>query len=253
MNFMEDLWKFVLLFVVGSIAGFINVNAGGGSTLTLPALIFLGLDSALANGTNRIGILLQNLFAVTSFRKHNVHRFKESLKFSYITLPGAVIGALVSVRINDEWFQRILAIVMLGIVISLFLPQMKKNYQNVTSIAKNQWLIYVVLFFIGFYGGFIQVGVGFLFMAALYHILKISLIYVNMHKVFIIFIYTIPSLFIFTLTGNVNWGFGLSLAFGNALGGWWGAKASVKGGEKLIRYVLALAIALMAVKLLKLF
>jgi len=250
---MEDLWKFVLLFAVGSIAGFINVNAGGGSTLTLPTLIFLGLDSALANGTNRIGILLQNLFAVTSFRKYNVHQFKESLKFSSITLPGAVIGALVSVRINDEWFQRILAIVMLGIVISLFLPQMKKNYQDVTSIAKNRWLIYVVLFFIGFYGGFIQVGVGFLFMAALYHILQISLIYVNMHKVFIIMIYTVPSLFIFTLTGNVNWGFGLSLAFGNALGGWWGAKASVKGGEKLIRYVLALAIALMAVKLLKLF
>jgi len=250
---MEDLWKFVLLFAVGSIAGFINVNAGGGSTLTLPTLIFLGLDSALANGTNRIGILLQNLFAVTSFRKHNVHQFKESLKFSSITLPGAVIGALVSVRINDEWFQRILAIVMLGIVISLFLPQMKKNYQDVTSIAKNRWLIYVVLFFIGFYGGFIQVGVGFLFMAALYHILQISLIYVNMHKVFIIMIYTVPSLFIFTLTGNVNWGFGLSLAFGNALGGWWGAKASVKGGEKLIRYVLALAIVLMAVKLLKLF
>jgi len=250
---MEDLWKFVLLFVVGSIAGFINVNAGGGSTLTLPTLIFLGLDSALANGTNRIGILLQNLFAVSSFRRQNVHQFKESLKFSLITLPGAVIGALVSVRINDEWFQRILAIVMLGIVISLFLPQMKKNYQDVTSIAKNRWLIYVVLFFIGFYGGFIQVGVGFLFMAALYHILQISLIYVNMHKVFIIMIYTVPSLFIFTLTGNVNWGFGLSLAFGNALGGWWGAKASVKGGEKLIRYVLALAIALMAVKLLKLF
>ncbi len=250
---MEDLWKFVLLFAVGSIAGFINVNAGGGSTLTLPTLIFLGLDSALANGTNRIGILIQNLFAVTSFRKQNVYQFKESLKFSYITLPGSVIGALVSVRINDEWFQRILAIIMLGIVISMFLPQVKKNYQDVTSIAKNRWLIYIVLFFIGFYGGFIQVGVGFLLMAALYHILKISLVYVNMHKVFIIMIYTIPSLLVFSLTGNVNWGFGLSLAFGNALGGWWGAKASVKGGEKLIRYVLAFAIGLMAVKLLKLF
>jgi uncharacterized membrane protein YfcA len=66
-------------------------------------------------------------------------------------------------------------------------------------------------------------------------------------------IYTIPSLLVFSLTGNVNWGFGLSLAFGNAFGGWWGAKASVKGGEKLIRYVLAFAIGLMAVKLLKLF
>jgi len=250
---VENLWKLIVLFIVGSIAGFINVNAGGGSTLTLPTLLFLGLDSALANGTNRIGILIQNLFAVISFRKQDVYQFRESLKYSFITLPGAVIGALVSVRINDEWFKRILAIVMIGIVISMFLPQAKKNYRNINSVAKNQWLIYIVLFLIGFYGGFIQVGVGFLLMAALYHILKIGLVYVNMHKVFIIFIYTIPSLMIFILTGNVNWGYGLSLAFGNALGGWWGAKASVKGGEKLIRLVLATAIALMALRLLKIF
>lgn len=247
---MDELWQFLLLFGVGAVAGFVNVNAGGGSTLTLPTMIFLGLDGALANGTNRIAILIQNIFAVSSFRKQKVHQFGESLKLSYITLPGAIIGALVSIRISDEWFQRILALIMIGIVVTMFIPRTKKTYQDAISQAEHKWLIYVALFFIGFYGGFIQVGVGFLFMAALYHILKISLVHVNMHKVFIILIYTIPSLAVFAFSGNVNWGFGLVLAAGNALGAWFGAKASVKGGERLIRYVLAIAIVLMAAKLI---
>lgn len=247
---MDEIWKFLMLFAVGSVAGFVNVNAGGGSTITLPTMIFLGLDGALANGTNRVAILIQNIFAVSSFRKQNVHQFSESLKLSYITLPGAIIGALVSIRISDEWFQRLLAVIMIGIVITMFIPRTKKTYQDEISESEPKWLIYIVLFFIGFYGGFIQVGVGFLFMAALYHILRISLVYVNMHKVFIILIYTIPSLAVFALSGNVNWGFGLCLAAGNAVGAWFGVKASVKGGEKLIRYILAIAIVLMAVKLL---
>jgi uncharacterized membrane protein YfcA len=247
---MEDIWKLILLFGVGSVAGFINVNAGGGSTLTLPTLIFMGLDSAIANGTNRIAILIQNIFAVSSFRKRNVFQLGESLKLSWVTLPGAIIGAFASIRITAEWFQRILAIIMIAIVVSMFIPKTGKSYADEVSKSERKWLIYVVLFFIGFYGGFIQVGVGFLFMAALYHILKISLVYVNMHKVFIVLIYTIPSLLIFALTGNVNWWFGLCLAAGNALGAWWGARASVQGGEKVIRAVLAVAIVLMAVKLL---
>lgn len=247
---MNELWKFLLLFVVGSIAGFVNVNAGGGSTITLPTMIFLGLDSALANGTNRVAILIQNVFAVSSFRKQEVHQFRESLKLSYITLPGAVAGALISVRISDEWFQRILALVMIAVVVSMFIPRTQKIYTEEISTAKHRWLIYVVLFFIGFYGGFIQVGVGFLFMAALYHILKISLVHVNMHKVFIVLIYTIPSLAVFALSGKVNWIVGICLAAGNAAGAWFGAKASVKGGEKLIRGVLAMAVVLMAAKLL---
>ncbi len=70
-----------------------------------------------------------------------------------------------------------------------------------------------------------------------------------MHKVFIILIYTLPVLLIFLLTGNVNWKFGLVLAAGNAFGAWWGAQVAVKGGEKIIRIILAVAISIMALKL----
>ncbi len=112
------------------------------------------------------------------------------------------------------------------------------------------WAIYPVMFGLGFYGGFIQVGIGFLLMISLHRILKLSLLYVNLHKVFIVFFYTIPALIVFAITGNVNWFYGISLAAGTSIGAWWSAKVAVKKGENVIKVVLIIAIIIMSVKLL---
>ena len=250
---MEPIvWKLILLFIVGNICGVINVNAGGGSSLTLPALIFLGLEPSVANGTNRIGILIQNLSAIGSFRHQKVHAFKTSLLMALFTLPGAILGAMLSIRLDDLWFKRILSVVMIGIVISMIAG---KHTRDKTEIHKKtrKWLIYPAMVLIGVYGGFLQIGVGFLLMAALFHILRLHLVHVNMHKVFIIFIYTLPALLVFALTGNVNWGYGLVLAAGSSFGAWWGARIAVRGGDRIIRLLLAIAILLMALKLLGVF
>ena len=249
---MNELTKLVLLFLLGSFAGFMNVMAGGGSTLTLPMLIFLGLDSSLANGTNRIAILIQNLSAIISFKQEHFSQFKTSLKLAAFTLPGAIIGAMVAVNISNELFKRILGIVMIGVIFTLVIPKSKlKNLQADANF--NPWLVYPALFGIGFYGGFIQAGVGFIIMATLHHLARFDLIRVNMHKVFIIFFYTIPAMIVFAVTRNINWIYGLSLAGGMAFGAWWAAKIAVKKGEKFIRIVLLIAIFIMALKLLKIF
>jgi len=250
---MEEYVKLSLLFCVGALSGIINVNAGGGSSITLPTLIFLGLESAVANGTNRIGILIQNIFAVSSFRQQKVYQFTKSFTLALCTLPGAIVGALLSVRINNEWFQRILAFVMIGIVFSILFSHPKRTSQLTKNENSKSWMIYPAMLGIGFYGGFIQIGVGFILMASLYHLLRISLVRVNMHKVFIVFIYTIPAILIFMWTGNVNWEYGLILAAGTAFGAWWGARIAVRGGEKVIRIILAVAILVMSFKLLGLF
>ncbi|UCE42925.1 MAG: sulfite exporter TauE/SafE family protein [Candidatus Aminicenantes bacterium] len=247
-----DYWNWLLLFGVGLIAGFINVNAGGGSSLTLPTLIFMGLDGALANGTNRVAIFIQNIFAIASFKKNKMHQFRTSSELSLFTLPGAVLGAILAARISSVLFERILGGVLIFIVISLFFSRSYKE-RDLDQKEQRSWWIYPALLGIGFYGGFLQIGVGFLFMAALYHLLRVDLITVNMHKVFIILIYTLPALLIFMWTGNVNWKYGLALAAGNALGGWWGAHVAVKGGERVIRIILGVAISIMALKLFGLF
>lgn len=244
--------SFVVLIIVGIIAGFLNVNAGGGSTLTLPTLIFLGLDASLANGTNRVAIFIQNLSAVYSFKKEKYHHFEVSIKLSLLTLPGALVGAIVAVNISNDLFETILGIIMIGIIISMILPNKRKHFAREDE-GKLNWYVYASMLGIGFYGGFIQVGVGFLLMASLHYLMKLNLVFVNMHKVFIVFVYTIPALLIFIFTNNVNWFLGLSLAVGNAIGGWWGAKVSIKKGEKFIKGILIAAITIMSLKMLRLF
>ncbi|MCB0288927.1 MAG: sulfite exporter TauE/SafE family protein [Calditrichaeota bacterium] len=250
---MIEYYQLPLLFAIGTVAGLLNVMAGGGSALTLPALIFLGLDSALANGTNRVAIVVQNLSAILSFRQEKMYQFRTSMKMALWTLPGGVLGAILAIRISDEWFQRILAVVLIGVVISMMLPGFNRAPADAGDSQQRSWLIYPAMFGIGFYGGFIQVGVGFLLMAALFHLLRLNLVHVNMHKVFIVLIYTIPALGVFIWSGNVDWLLGISLAAGNSFGGWWAAKLSVRKGDKIIRYVLFVAIILMALKLLDIF
>ena len=249
---MDEFLKLLLLFGVGSIAGVLNVMAGGGSTITLPVLIFLGLEPTLANGTNRLGIIAQTLSAVVSFRQEKYHDFKLSLKLTAFALPGAIAGAIIATRISNELFQKILAYVLIGVTASILLRKANKN-KALEQQGKPSWWIYPVMLGIGFYGGFMQVGVGFLLMASLFYLMKLDLIRVNMHKVFIIFVYTIPAFLIFVFNGKVEWKYGLILALGMGLGGWWAAKISVKKGEKFIRIVLIAAILLMALKLLDLF
>lgn len=249
---MENIYYSLLLFAAGTAAGFINVNAGGGSTITLPILIFLGLDGAVANGTNRIAIFVQNVSAITSFKKEKYQHFKTSFKMALFTLPGTIAGAVIAINISNELFETVLGIIMIGIIISMIIPNKRKIFSD-NPAGEQGWMVFLSMFGIGFYGGFIQVGVGFLLMASLHYLMKLNLVYVNMHKVFIVFIYTIPALSIFIFSGNVNWQFGLTLAAGNALGAWWGAKFSVKKGEKYIKIVLIAAVLIMSAKLLGIF
>jgi len=247
---MEELLKLLLLFFVGSVAGFINVMAGGGSTITLPTLIFLGLNSSLANGTNRIAILIQNISGIVSFKQEKYHKFKMSLKLASFTLPGAIAGSIIATTISDTLFQKILAYVLIGIIVSLLVPRSNQRKIEDNKQYQRNWFIYPAMVLVGFYGGFIQAGVGFLLMASLYHLMRLDLVHVNMHKIFIVFIYTIPALLIFFLTHNVDLKFGLTLAAGNAFGAWWSAKFSVKKGEGFIRIILVVAIFIMSMKLL---
>ncbi len=246
-----DLSQYLLLFAVGAAAGMINVMAGGGSSLTLPALIFMGLDSAVANGTNRVAIFIQNIFAVTSFHRENHSEFNTSTKLALWTLPGAALGAFFATRISNEWFQTILGLVLIGVILSMIFGSRSGAGAESPLAQKYPWLIYPMLFGVGLYGGFIQVGVGFILMATLFHLFESKLARVNMHKVFIVLLYTIPALAIFISTGNIDWGLGLSIAAGSSLGGWWAARLAVKKGDKIIRAVLFIALIIMALKLLR--
>ena len=252
---MDNPIYLILLFGLGAIAGFQNVMAGGGSLLTLPMLIFmLESDPAyaanagnIANGTNRIALLVQNIFAVVGFRRKGQSNFKMSLKLAALTLPGAILGAFFAGQITSVLFKKILGFVVIGVVV---LMTQKKRLTGSTVSKPHTTLGYLGMFGLGFYGGFIQAGVGFLLIAVLHGLMSLDLIKTNMHKVFIVLVYTVPALVVFAIGGNVVWWIGLVLAGGNSLGAWLATHFAVKKGEKFIRVVLFVALLAMAIKLI---
>src|SRR5512133_3415219 len=245
---MEQIPLMLLLFAVGVVAGILNVMAGGGSAITLPMLIFLGLDSPLANGTNRLAVFIQCIATVISFRRENYSDLKTSMRLAACALPGAVLGAIAAVRMDSLVFQKVLGIFILVMVGTVLIPKSAKSGLQ-TGETSGGWLIYPVMLGIGFIGGLHQVGIGFFMIAALRHLMNMDLVRINMHKAAVFFIYSLPAMAVFAATGNIDWTLGLILAAGNALGGWWAAKLSVRRGERLIRIVMVIAMVIMAVKL----
>jgi len=246
-----DLFEGFLIIAVGFIAGFLNTVAGGGSLITLPVLIFMGLPPAVANGTNRIAIFSQNIFGVLGFKSKGVSAFPYSIWLSLTALLGAVIGAKIAVDISGELFNRILAIVLIIAVLYPLINHQKKegHAPEERMSTKYQVLGVISFFFIGIYGGFIQAGVGFIIISALSLINRFSLVKTNSAKVFVIMIYTISALVIFILEGKIDWMFGIVLAIGNSSGSWIASRLSVKKGDNWIRGIIIITVIVLAVKL----
>ena len=245
-----ELYKAVILIIVGIIAGFINTVAGGGSLLSLPILIFLGLPSAVANGTNRVAILLQNISGIAGFKSKGVFVFPYSIWLGLTALAGAIVGAKISVDLDDATFNRIIAVVMVGVVImTIFNPFKTGDTSNERLGMKEQIIGAISFFFIGIYGGFIQAGVGFIIMGSLTYINRLNLVKVNSIKVFVVFTYTFAALFIFIIEDKVDWLYGLILAIGNMTGAWIASRWSVDKGDKWIKRFLVVMVTILAIKL----
>lgn len=248
-------WYLILAIIgTGIAAGFINTNAGGGSMLTLPLLMFLGLPANVANGTNRIAILLQNVIGVNTFRRKKVLDIKTDYKLAIPAIVGSIIGALFAVEINEVLLEKIIAGLMVGMFLLVILkPDVWVKEQAGAIDAKPTIFQYIIFFFIGFYGGFIQMGVGFILLAGLVLGCGHDLVKANALKVFIVLIYTIFSFGIFIYHGQVDMVAGLILAAGNMIGAWLGAHFVVKGGAKYVRYILILALLIVILNLFGVF
>lgn len=244
-----DLLNILILFVVGLLAGIINTLAGGGSLLTLPVLIFMGLPPNVANATNRIGIFFNGVFAIRGFQSKGSKVEKYSIWLGVAAFFGAIIGSLIAVDINGETFNRILAgVIVLVVAYMLFGTKISSNQDERTTPKANAFGI-TAFFLIGIYGGFLQAGVGYLIMAALTFINRFSLLKTNITKVIVVPIYTLASLGIFIYNDLINWELGIALAVGSALGGWLTSRWSTKVNDKWIRYFVMMTAFAFAIKL----
>ena len=247
---LSQTWKILLILATGVVAGFVNTLAGGGSMLTVPMLIFLGLPPSTANGTNRIAIEVQNCAAILGFKRKGLANWRMSLQLAIPATLGALVGARIAVDIPEEAFQKVLAVVMV-LVLGLILWQPTRRYQlrGMSASPGRRAVTIGALFLAGVYGGFIQAGVGFILIAALVTSTGLDLVTVNSHKVFIVAVYTLVAIVVFAVTGKVDWEIGLVLAIGTGFGGWIGSSFTVRTGEKWVRVALVIAVLAMAVRL----
>ncbi|MCA1768680.1 MAG: sulfite exporter TauE/SafE family protein [Halomonas sp.] len=238
------------LLLIGAVAGFINVLSAGGSMLTLPLLMFLGLPPQAANGTNRVSIALQSISAVTSFFRAGARYVGLSLRLSVPAVVGSLAGAWLALQTGDALFEAILIAVMAGSAVLMLLPQPRLDTRPLTPERLTP-AVYLAMFFIGLYGGFIQVGVGILFIVVLYRMLKIDLAQVNVFKVLIVLIYTLPALAIFLLNDQVRWHYGLVLAAGSMSGAWLAVKVNMSPrGAFVVKWLTVAVITAIILRLL---
>ena len=247
---MEVIFEGLLLIVVGFFAGIINTLAGGGSLFTLPVLIFLGLPPAVANGTNRIAIVVQSLGGTLGYQSKGISTFPFPIYLGVSASIGAVIGAQIALQLDRAVFNRILAVIML-IVGLLILTRQKSLSLNLPERLTGKYLVNALVgfFIIGIYGGFINAGIGIVIMIFLNRLNRLSLVKTNATKVMVVMIYSAVALALFAFNGDVDGKLGLLMALGTLFGAWWASRWSVKKGDRVIRIAMLVTLFVMSLKL----
>lgn len=241
-----------LLILAGFAAGVVNTLAGSGSVFTLSTLLFFGLPADIANGSNRVGTTLQSLMAVSIFRKNDTSLFKWSKPFLIPAVLGSLLGAQAAIGLSEQMLNAVIGGIMLFLLaIILFNP--KKGLKEVVEETnkKHKWTIWPVFFAIGFYGGFIQAGIGILLLVSLVSIAKFTMVRANAVKLVIVLTYSFPVFFIYLYNDQIDWVAGGLLAVGQLLGSFLAARFAVKNSKanKWIRVLLICMIILTVIKL----
>lgn len=249
-----EWYLYPLTILAGFIAGFINTLAGSGSLVTLPLLIFMGLPATIANGTNRVAILLQNVVGLNSFRQSKVLDARGVIFLGIPAVLGSILGAQIAVSLNDEIMRRVIGIIMVIMLFVILIRPKRWLKGELTEINNHPTLLQLIIFFlIGVYGGFIQAGVGIFLLAGLVLAVGYDLVRANAVKVGIILFFTIFALVVFIYNDQVNWTIGLILAIGNMLGAWIGARFAVERGAIWVRRFLIVIVIISALNLLGVF
>lgn len=248
---MDSLSGWFVLGLVGLIAGVINTLAGGGSLLTVPLLVFLGLPATTANGTNRIGVLFQNLVSTLRFRKEGLDGLRGARPVLIAVLIGSATGATIASRMSADLFRQVFGVAMIALLIPMWRSRAAAS-DAAERPPRASWLNQLIFFGIGVYGGAIQAGVGIFLLAALARS-GLDLVRANAIKVVIVGALTLVAVPVFIAHDQVDWRFASALVVGFAAGGEIGARAAIQGGERLIKPVLTASVLALAGRMLGLY
>jgi hypothetical protein len=237
------------LFAASFVASALNVIAGGGSFLTLPVLLYVGLPAPAANATNRVGVVVQSLTAVLGFHRHRVLDWRWATGVGVPTALGSALGAWLALGVGELQFRQLLAAVMVLLSLWTLLGAGGHTLPAARFLAGRPWLVRMGFFAVGVYGGFIQAGIGFLLLA-LTTIAGFDLVRGNAIKVLAVTLQTFAALAVFMGAGQVRWPEGAALAMGGVLGSLVGVRLAVLKGHRWLQVVVTISMVAFALRLL---
>lgn len=246
MDYHITLAHAVALAVAGVVAGFINILAGGGSMLTLPALMMFGLPADVANATNRVGVLLQSVAGVKGFKDKGRLDGSAVVPVMIPTLVGSLLGSLAASYLPVTFLKPTLLVAMVGMALVMVVKPKVVAPPAGTPPARVQDkpMAAAALFFAGVYGGFVQAGVGFILIAALAGGLRYDLVRSNALKLACTAAFSIVALAVFIARGQVSWVPGLILGAGAVLGATLSVRFAIRVEQSTLKWILFVMVAI---------
>ncbi|MGF1532458.1 MAG: sulfite exporter TauE/SafE family protein [Bernardetiaceae bacterium] len=247
----EELWHYALYLAGGILAGGINTLSGGGNNLTFSIMLLLGLPANIANGTNRLGILIQNFWGSATFYRNGLLDLKIGLFLIPPSVMGAVWGAFVAVDIDVELLENIVGGLMLLLIPTIFKKSKPKVKFGQRLPFWKRLLVWVAFLGIGFYGGLVQGGIALVIVPLLAEVVGMSFIRANAIKMLITLVYTLPVFGIFVAYGQVDWWLAILLSVGQVIGTWIATDFALNNpnANKVARWLLAFMLTLTVIQI----
>ncbi len=242
---MEELsyQGLAILAAAGVLATAINVVAGGGGMIVLPALMALGLPADVANGTYRLGVVTQSVVGSTALHRHGKLETPRLIPIMMPTVVGAVVGAVVATQIPRELLKPIMLVTMIVMAALIALRRRTLIAPEGPPLSPPEApRAYLGLFFAGFYGGFIQAGVGFVLLGVLAGTLRHDFVSANAIKLVVTLAFGTVAFGIFVWAGQVSWTPAVVLAVASILGARLGVKMMLKVPVPALRWVVFLCV-----------
>ncbi len=223
------------LFLAGAVASAVNAIAGGGSLVSFPALIGLGMPELPANATNSVALWPGSMASAIGFLGL-FDRVKGHLKTLIApTIAGSVLGAWLLVTTPGAVFRLLVPWLVLGAVLLLLAQPWIRAKATAGSRRGTVWGGAVLQFFVSVYGGYFGAGMGIMMLAVIGLIGDHDLHEMNALKNWLAVIINVAASSMFIVQGLVVWGPCLALLAGAVLGGYASARLSQKVASDTLR------------------
>ena len=249
---MFDGISFVLLIVIGIGGGIFGSLIGvGGGIIFAPVLTLLGLNPSQISSTSLVAVTSTSISSVFSYSQQRRIKYKFALSLAVISIPGAVIGAYLSVVISIEFFQLLFSIIIIMAVTYILFSNRIKEGESLTKSRLNSYLLlYLCAFTAGIVSSLFGVGGGIIYVPIMLILKGMNVYEAAPSSQFIILISAATGLIFHVIMGHPNYVYGLSLALGAFAGGVIGSNLLGHIREGILRIFLSISLLFVAGKLI---